>query len=104
MRIIGLGILFCRRQVGYEVAWKMAGADQYRVWNTDSNGNDTSMTGFVSGTSNTVESLETSFHRDLNGHGVTGLATAAIETNGSTSPTEVGNQYYLYNSGGLAPR
>ena len=24
---------------GYEVAWKIAGADQYAVWNTDSNGN-----------------------------------------------------------------
>ena len=24
---------------GYEVAWKVAGADQYTVWNTDSSGN-----------------------------------------------------------------
>ena len=24
---------------GYEVAWKIAGADQYTVWNTDSSGN-----------------------------------------------------------------
>ena len=24
---------------GYEVAWKMTGADQYTVWNTDSSGN-----------------------------------------------------------------
>ena len=24
---------------GYEVAWKVTGADQYSVWNTDSNGN-----------------------------------------------------------------
>src|SRR5260370_38624438 len=24
---------------GYEVAWKLAGADQYTAWNTDSNGN-----------------------------------------------------------------
>ena len=24
---------------GYEVAWKVAGADQYVVWNTDSSGN-----------------------------------------------------------------
>ncbi len=24
---------------GYEVAWKVPGADQYTVWNADSNGN-----------------------------------------------------------------
>ena len=24
---------------GYEVAWKVAGANQYSVWNTDSSGN-----------------------------------------------------------------
>ena len=24
---------------GYEVAWKITGADQYTVWNTDSSGN-----------------------------------------------------------------
>ena len=24
---------------GYEVAWKVAGADQYTIWTTDSNGN-----------------------------------------------------------------
>ena len=24
---------------GYEVAWKVPGADQYSVWNTDNNGN-----------------------------------------------------------------
>ncbi len=24
---------------GYDVAWKMAGADQYTAWNIDSNGN-----------------------------------------------------------------
>src|SRR6266436_5708680 len=24
---------------GYEVAWKVAGADKYTVWNTDSSGN-----------------------------------------------------------------
>ena len=24
---------------GYEVAWKVTGADQYTVWNTDSSGN-----------------------------------------------------------------
>ena len=55
---------------GYEVAWKVAGADQYTVWNTDSSGNYVSnIVGVVSGTSTALESLETSFHQDLNGDG-----------------------------------
>ena len=37
---------------GYEVAWKIPGADPYSVWNTDSNGNYVSNTvGVVSGSS-----------------------------------------------------
>jgi len=63
---------------GYEVAWKVAGADQYLVWNTDSSGNYLSnATDTVSGTSAALESLETSFHQDLNGDGVIGLAVHA---------------------------
>ena len=60
---------------GYEVAWKVTGADQYTVWNTDSNGNYLSDIGVVSGTSYALESLETSFHQDLNGDGTIGLTT-----------------------------
>ena len=60
---------------GYEVAWKVTGTDQYSVWNTDSNGNYISnIIGVVSGTSTALESLETSFHQDLNGDGVIGIA------------------------------
>ena len=37
---------------GYEVAWRVPGADQYWVWNTDSGGNYVSgATGVVSGMS-----------------------------------------------------
>ena len=58
----------------YEVAWKVTGADQYSVWNTDSSGNYISNSiGVVSGTSTALESLETSFHQDLNGDGVIGI-------------------------------
>ena len=65
---------------GYEVAWKVTGADQYTVWNTDSNGNLVSDTiGTVSGTSYALESLETSFQQDLNGDGTIGLTTTVIE-------------------------
>jgi serralysin len=63
---------------GYQVAWKLAGADQYTVWNTDTNGNDTTNTiGTVSGNSTALETLETSFHQDLNGDGVMGVPAAA---------------------------
>jgi hypothetical protein len=92
---------------GYEVAWKMTGANQYSVWNTDSNGNQISDTGVLSGTSYTLESLETSFHQDLNGDGVIGpppLLTTVIESYGSTSLVEVGYNFFLNsNSSGAGP-
>jgi len=79
---------------GYEVAWKVAGADQYSVWNTDSNGNYiANAIGVVSGTSSTLESFETSFHQDLNGDGtigpVAGSALAQAATiNATASPKD----------------
>ena len=89
---------------GYEVAWKVTGADQYTVWNTKSNGNLVSDTiGIVSGTSYALESLEASFHQDLNGDGTIGLTMAVIELAGSTSLTQVADQIYLDNSGGSGP-
>jgi Tryptophan-rich Synechocystis species C-terminal domain len=69
---------------GYEVAWKVAGADLYTVWNTDSSGNITTDTiGSVSGSSVALQTLETSFHQDLNGDGTIGIlgsGTSAIST------------------------
>jgi hypothetical protein len=63
------------------VAWKATGSDQYSVWNTDSSGNYTSLViGPVSGKSAALESYETSFHQDLNGDGVTGLAVQSGTT------------------------
>ena len=91
---------------GYEVAWKVPGADQYTVWTTDSSGNYLSNTGTLSGTSSALESLETSFHQDLNGDGVIGFhaaPTTVIESFGSTSLIEVGNNFFLDNSLGPAP-
>src|SRR5437764_293868 len=61
---------------GYEVAWKVTGADQYQVWQMDANGNFLSTGGVVSGTSTALESAESSFQQDLNGDGLIG-------TNGS---------------------
>jgi serralysin len=92
---------------GYEVAWKLAGADQYTVWNTDTSGNDTTNTiGTVSGNNTALESLEASFHQDLNGDGVIGIASATgtlIEAFGSTHLTQVGNAYFAYDSSGSGP-
>ena len=67
---------------GYDVAWKVPGADQYSVWATDSIGNYTSnILGTVSGTSSALESLEPVFHQDLNGDGSIGPPTTPIVKN-----------------------
>src|SRR4029079_3597306 len=58
---------------GYQVAWKHTGADQHTVWNTDSSGNQTSETAFMSGTNTALQSFETSFHQDLNSDGAIGI-------------------------------
>ena len=81
---------------------------KYSVWNTDSNGNFTSYitNGVVSGTSTALESLEPSFHQDLNNDGHIGdllVSVTVIESFGSTSLVEVGGHFYLDNSGGSGP-
>jgi serralysin len=71
---------------GYEVAWKVPGADQYSVWDTDSSGNMLSnLTGVVSGSSYALESLEPSFHQDLNNDGTIGLPTTGTGSSGTAS-------------------
>ena len=87
---------------GYEVAWKVTGADQYTVWNTNSSGIQTSKSAVVSGASTVLKSFETSFHQDLNGDGVIGLniPNTVIEAFGSTSLVAVGSNYFLYPVGG----
>jgi hypothetical protein len=70
---------------GYQVAWKFGSADQYIVWNLDSNGNYASYaTGVVSGSDPELQNLETVFQQDLNADGTTGLATTTTESSGST--------------------
>ncbi|MGL4289615.1 MAG: M10 family metallopeptidase C-terminal domain-containing protein [Phreatobacter sp.] len=88
---------------GYDVAWKMTGADQYTVWSTDSSGNYlSSPIGVVPGASQALEALEPVFHQDLNGDGVIGIPATVIEAYGSTSLTAVSNNFFLY-SGGSGP-
>lgn len=85
---------------GYDVAWKDSSSGQFSVWTTDTNGNFTSyLTGTVSGTSSTLETIETTFHQDLNGDSTIGLPPTVIESAGSTSLVVNGNNYFLYTSG-----
>src|SRR5581483_4345483 len=59
---------------GYDIAWKMAGTDQYGIWTTDINGNYISnLTPAVSGSSTTLENFEAIFPQDLNGDGTIGV-------------------------------
>ena len=87
---------------GYDVALHLPGSDQYTVWGTDSSGNVISNAagGIVSGTSSTLESLEPTFHQDLNGDGTIGVPTTVIETYGSTALAQVGSNYFFNPVGG----
>src|SRR6185437_5888522 len=91
---------------GFEVAWKVTGADEYTVWYTDSSGNYLSSAFIVaSGTSSAVESFESSFQQDLNADGVIGPPTAAstvIEATASTSLLQSANNYLLEPNSGTA--
>ncbi|WP_316184328.1 NF038122 family metalloprotease [Bradyrhizobium sp. SZCCHNRI1003] len=91
---------------GYQIAWKMAGADLYTIWNTDSNGNYTgNAIGAVAGGSAALEGFETSLHQDLNGDGIIGVTTTVIESLGSTSLVQVANGYFLDPvAGGAGPQ
>jgi len=90
---------------GYDVAWEIPGANQFTVWSTDSNGNYLSnIIGDVPGNNAALESLEPTFHQDLNGDGTIGVVATVIESFGSTSLVQVGTNYYLDNiSSGTGP-
>ena len=85
--------------------WKNASTGQYSVWSTNSNGNYlSSLITHVAGNSIALESLETTFHQDLNGDGTIGLVGTAIDSSGSTSLLQVGHDYDLENiSSGTGP-
>jgi hypothetical protein len=69
------------------VAWKVPGADQYTVWSTDFSGNYIShIVDVVSGSSTALESLETTFHQDLNGDGIVGIPVAAATIGATAMP------------------
>ena len=90
---------------GYQVAWKNGAADQYVVWNLDGNGNYTggNATGLVAGSDLGLQTLELAFQQDLNGNSTIGPTTTTIEAFGATHLDEVGNQFFLRDSGGAGP-
>ena len=64
---------------GYLVAWKNGAADEYVVWSTDSGGNyNGNATGYVAGSSLSLQALETTFHQDLNRDGTVDGADLGI--------------------------
>ena len=91
---------------GFQAAFKNGSADQYIVWNLDSNGNYLgNATAVVAGSDAGLQALETAFQQDLNGNGRIGLVTTTttIEAFGATSLVEVGTQYFMRDSGGAGP-
>ena len=93
-----------RRRRGYEVAWKDA---EHRSVHGLEHRQQRQLRlkyfGAVSGASYALQSLEPSFHQDLNGDGQIGLVTTAIETQGATDLTHAGDHYFLYDSVGSGP-
>ncbi|MDP3689415.1 M10 family metallopeptidase C-terminal domain-containing protein [Bradyrhizobium sp.] len=83
-----------KTSTGYQVAWKFGAADHYMIWTTDNTGNYVSE---VQGSGAAISSYETIFQQDLNGNGIVG-ASGAIEAFGSTSLSQVGSSYYLYDT------
>jgi hypothetical protein len=81
---------------GYDVAWQMAGTNQYTIWSTDSSGNYVSnLTPLLAGNSTAFEAFETAFGQDLNGDGTIGITSTLIKTDGTTSLVQYGNNYAL---------
>ena len=85
---------------GYEVAWSVPGANEYEVWNTDSNGDFIgNATGILSGASAELEGVEANFGETFAGAGAEATPTT-IATNGATTLAEVGNLFELNPAGG----
>jgi Tryptophan-rich Synechocystis species C-terminal domain len=72
---------------GYDVAWKLAGTDDFTVWATNSNGTFLSNLVSGTGTSSAIESIETLFNQDLNGDGHIGIPTTSQAASSSVTPS-----------------
>jgi len=64
---------------GYDVAWHDPANAVYTVWSTDTNGNYvTNIVPPGPGNSTALESIETTFHQDLNGDGIIGIPATTL--------------------------
>jgi tryptophan-rich protein len=82
------------------------------MWITDNNGNYVSST-TMTGSSSALKTAEPLFHQDLNGDGAIGdpppppppppPSGTVIESNGVTSLTKVGTNFYMYDGNGAGP-
>src|SRR6185436_6309185 len=88
---------------GYQLVWKNGGADQYILWNVDSNGNWKSQSDAVSGSAYALQSAEATLQQDFNADGTTGLKTTTIETSGATHLDRVANEFFLRDGAGNGP-
>jgi hypothetical protein len=88
---------------GYHVVWKNGTADQYILWDVDGDGNWTSQTGVLSGSSLPLQTAELTFQQDFNADGTIGLITTQIETAGATRLDQVANEFFLRDGGGNGP-
>ena len=85
---------------GYDIAWHIAGTDQFTFWSTDANGNYTSnLSGLVEGNSFAVESMESVFGQDFNGDGTIGVTASLVQADGNTDLLQIADNYYAYVNG-----
>jgi serralysin len=88
----------------YKVAWRNGNANQFRVWNAALDGSYvSSATDIVTGSDNTLQSLERTFQQDLNGDGRIGLIATTLEAFGTTYLVKLGNQFFLHDAAGSGP-
>ncbi len=85
---------------GYDVAWQEIGSSVFTIWSVDSNGNFISSIGSnLAGNSAALENFETIFGQDLNGDGTIGPPPppppTTIQTDGTTTLVQSGNDYFL---------
>jgi len=96
---------------GYQVAMMSTSGSQFIIWTVDSNGAYVTNAAPASSTSTALETAENTFHQDLNHDGVIGIPPSTpnpspppatqtvIESFGSTSLVQVGNNYFMNGNG-----
>jgi hypothetical protein len=70
----------------FRVAWKHVGTDEYKIWETDTNGNYVTGDVVLVGSTHAFQVKENGLSgQDINGDGVVGVKTTVIENSGSSS-------------------